>query len=155
MIQERKRANDMNYEDPIQPNLQATHDNYHQVVEKLLKHPKAHVLVATHNETTVRLVTGMMSSLNIPRTGGGVFFGQLLGMCDHVSFSLGHCGYSVYKYVPYGPIHDVIPYLIRRAEENSDMLGGATKERKLLAKELWRRITGKQAPAKNQQAIKA
>ena len=96
-------------------------------------------MVATHNETTVRYVTGLMAARGIPRSGGGVFFGQLLGMCDHVSFSLGRCGYAVYKYVPYGPIHDVLPYLIRRAEENSDMLGGAAKERVLLWNELKRR----------------
>ena len=108
----------------------------------MLSQPDAtQVLVASHNEATVRFVTGLMGAKGISRDGaqGGVFFGQLLGMCDHVSFSLGRCGYSVYKYVPYGPIHDVLPYLIRRAEENSDMLGGATKERKLLWNELKRR----------------
>lgn len=111
------------------------------MVSQLIRHPTAEVLVASHNESTVKYVTRLMDELSIPRAGGGVYFGQLLGMCDHVSFSLGHCGYSVYKYVPYGPIHDVIPYLIRRAEENGDMLGGAAKERKLLWKELRRRIT--------------
>lgn len=129
--------------------------SYHQVVSTLLRHPQAHVLVATHNEKTVRYVTALMEDLKIPRNGGGVFFGQLLGMCDHVSFSLGHCGYAVYKYVPYGPIHDVIPYLIRRAEENSDMLGGAGKEKKLLAKELWRRIAGRTAVTKVPVTVKA
>lgn len=107
----------------------------------LLRHPlRPHLLVATHNEITVRYVTGLMRELNIARAGSGISFGQLLGMCDHVSFSLGTNGYQVYKYVPYGPIGDVIPYLIRRAEENSDVLGGATKERKLMRNELKRRL---------------
>lgn len=97
-------------------------------------------MVASHNENTVRLVTAMMAEKGIQKRGGGVYFGQLLGMCDHVSFSLGRCGYAVYKYVPYGPIKDVVPYLIRRAEENSDMLGGAAKERRLIANELKRRL---------------
>ena len=117
--------------------------SYDTTVSTLLRNPiPTHVLVATHNESTVRKVAALMSELHIPRRGGGVFFGQLLGMCDHVSFSLGRCGYAVYKYVPYGPIHDVLPYLIRRAEENSDMLGGATKERKLLWQEMKRRWIG-------------
>ncbi len=97
-------------------------------------------MVASHNELTVRFVTGLMPSLHRSRSESGVYFGQLLGMCDHVSYSLGRCGFQCYKYLPYGPIHDVLPYLIRRAEENSDLLGGASKERKLLAQELKRRM---------------
>jgi proline dehydrogenase len=114
--------------------------SYHAVVSTLLSHtPQAHFMVASHNETTVQFVTQAMKNSGRPRSGGGVYFGQLLGMCDHVSFSLGRCGFQCYKYVPYGPIHDVIPYLIRRAEENSDLLGGATKERRLLWQEIKRR----------------
>jgi proline dehydrogenase len=71
---------------------------------------------------------------------GGVAFGQLLGMCDHISYSLGALNYKVYKYVPYGPVLEVVPYLIRRAEENSDVLGGVGKELRMLSVELGRRF---------------
>jgi len=141
MVQERKRAKETGYDDPIQPTLQHTHDSYHEVASMLLHHPsRPNIMIASHNESSVRYVTSLMSRLGIPRRDGGVFFGQLLGMCDHVSFSLGHCGYAVYKYVPYGPIGDVLPYLVRRAQENSAVLGGAEKERRLIRKELTRRM---------------
>ena len=71
---------------------------------------------------------------------GGVYFGQLLGMADHLTFTLGNAGYRAYKYVPYGPWSEVMPYLIRRAQENSDMLGGVATERSMLWGELKRRI---------------
>jgi proline dehydrogenase len=90
---------------------------------------------------TVRYVTRRMEELGVHGRGGRVFFGQLLGMCDHVSFSLGDAGYAAYKYVPYGPIKEVIPYLIRRAQENSSVLqdSGIVKERRLIYDELIRR----------------
>jgi len=140
MVQERKRARDRKYESPIQDTLEDTHANYHKCVDLILENIEyADVMVASHNEKTVKHVIHKMQELGIAVRGGGVFFGQLLGMCDHVSFSLGHSGYMVYKYVPYGPVHEVIPYLLRRAEENSNMLGNAGKEIKLLKKELLRR----------------
>ena len=71
---------------------------------------------------------------------GGVSFGQLLGMCDHVSFPLAARGYRVYKYVPYGPLRQVMPYLVRRAQENSDFLGRAGKERRLLKQAILNRL---------------
>jgi proline dehydrogenase len=141
MIQERHRAKDMGYESPIQETLDETHANYHKCVDLILDHIEyADIMVASHNEKTVKYVVQRMQDLGIPVRGGGVFFGQLLGMCDHVSFSLGHSGYMVYKYVPYGPVHEVVPYLLRRAEENSNMLGNAGKEIKLMKHELLRRL---------------
>ena len=72
----------------------------------------------------------------------GVSFGQLLGMCDHVSFSLAAAGFVAYKYTPYGPVLEVAPYLIRRAQENADVLGAVGKEMRLLTIELARRFGG-------------
>jgi proline dehydrogenase len=133
----------LGYRDPIQPNIEATHANYHRVVDRILQNVKmSNVMVASHNENSVRFTVQKMQEYGIPASGGGVFFGQLLGMCDHVSFTLGANGYAVYKYVPYGPVQEVVPYLIRRAEENSDILGGVGKETKMIWEELNRRKRG-------------
>ena len=81
-----------------------------------------------------------MNRCGISRRGQNVYFGQLLGMADHLTFTLGNGGYSSYKYLPYGPINEVMPYLIRRAQENSDIMSGVTKERAMLWDELMRRF---------------
>ena len=80
------------------------------------------------------------SYLDIDRSQKKIYFGQLLGMADNISLTLGQSGYNVYKYVPYGPIHEVLPYLLRRAEENSNMLGGTRKEYDLISRECQRRF---------------
>jgi proline dehydrogenase len=142
MIQERKRAQDMHYPDPIHPTLEATHANYNAMVELLLVHNhRTSFMVASHNEDSVKKTVAYMDALGIPKVGGGVYFGQLLGMCDHISYTLGAEQYQVFKYVPYGPVNEVLPYLIRRAQENSGLMkGGAAKELKLLTTELKRRM---------------
>ncbi|GAB0202386.1 proline dehydrogenase 1, mitochondrial-like [Grus japonensis] len=98
------------------------------------------VMVATHNEASVLQATQRMEELGIPRQGGGVCFGQLLGMCDHVSLALGEAGYAVYKSMPYGTAEATLPYLARRARENQAVMEGARRERGLLAHELRRRL---------------
>ncbi|KAL0486837.1 proline dehydrogenase [Acrasis kona] len=140
MIQERARARDRGYSSPIHNTIEETHANYHKCVDIVMDNIETcDLMIASHNETTVKHVVQRMQELGIPIRGGGIYFGQLLGMCDHVSFSLGMSGYMAYKYVPYGPVHEVLPYLVRRAEENSNMLGSAKKEIRLLQNELVRR----------------
>lgn len=146
MVSERERAKRLKYADPIHPNIEATHECYNAAVDLIMEHiDHSEVMVASHNEHSIRYVTRRMEELGIKRRDGGVFFGQLLGMCDYLTFTLGANGFSVYKYVPYGPWDQVMPYLLRRAQENSAMLGGdnARKERKLWRRELRRRLLGR------------
>ncbi|XP_019482463.1 PREDICTED: proline dehydrogenase 1, mitochondrial [Hipposideros armiger] len=144
MAQERARAAQIGYEDPINPTYEATNTMYHRclnyVLEELKHNPKAKVMVASHNEDTVRFTLCRMEELGLHPADCQVYFGQLLGMCDQISFPLGQAGFPVYKYVPYGPVMEVLPYLSRRALENSSVMKGAKKERQLLWQELKRRL---------------
>lgn len=142
MVSERRRARELGEPDPIWSTIERTHRCYHACLDHIMRNmlPSA-VMVASHNETTVRYTVACMERLGIHPVSGGVYFGQLLGMCDHISLALGQAGREVNKYLPYGPVHEVVPYLIRRAEENSSLLGsGATAaESALIWKELRRR----------------
>ncbi|KFO34817.1 Proline dehydrogenase 1, mitochondrial [Fukomys damarensis] len=144
MAQERARAAEIGYEDPINPTYEATNTMYHRcltyVLEELKHNSKAKVMVASHNEDTVRFTLQRMEELGLHPSDHQVYFGQLLGMCDQISFPLGQAGFPVYKYVPYGSVMEVLPYLSRRALENSSVMKGTQRERQLLWQELWRRI---------------
>ncbi|XP_020852205.1 proline dehydrogenase 1, mitochondrial [Phascolarctos cinereus] len=144
MTQERERAAEVGYEDPINPTYMATNEMYHRCLNHILEEIRhsswASVMVASHNEDTVRFTLQRMEELGLHPTERKVYFGQLLGMCDQISFPLGQAGFPVYKYVPYGPVKDVLPYLSRRALENRGIMKGAQRERQLLMKELKRRV---------------
>uniref|UniRef100_A0AAQ5WZF5 Proline dehydrogenase n=1 Tax=Amphiprion ocellaris TaxID=80972 RepID=A0AAQ5WZF5_AMPOC len=148
MYQERARAQEIGYEDPINPDYEATNRMYHRcldyVLEEIEHSRKANVMVATHNEDTVKFTLEKMNEMGLSPTENKVYFGQLLGMCDQISFPLGQAGFPVYKYVPYGPVNEVIPYLSRRAQENRGFMKGSQRERSLLWKELKRRLLGGQ-----------
>mmetsp|Transcript_15401 Transcript_15401/g.30873 ORF Transcript_15401/g.30873 Transcript_15401/m.30873 type:complete len:623 (-) Transcript_15401:1044-2912(-) len=153
MVQERRLAELRGYPDPIHSSIQNTHDNYNAIVEMLLRYKAAPVtpeqgvlqrrrtavMLASHNENSVMRAIRLMADLEIPKNDGGVYFGQLQGMCDHVSYTLGGKGYAVYKYLPYGPVKEVMPYLLRRAEENGDLMSGVGKEVRMIAGEIKRR----------------
>uniref|UniRef100_A0A673WSC2 Proline dehydrogenase n=1 Tax=Salmo trutta TaxID=8032 RepID=A0A673WSC2_SALTR len=144
MYQERSRAEEIGYEDPINPDYEATNRMYHKCLEFVLEeidhNRKANVMVASHNEDTVKFTLEKMNQMGLSPTENKVYFGQLLGMCDQISFPLGQAGFPVYKYVPYGPVNEVIPYLSRRALENRGFMKGSQRERSLLWKELKRRL---------------
>nr|XP_042905295.1 proline dehydrogenase 1, mitochondrial [Parasteatoda tepidariorum] len=148
-LKERVRAKEVGYEDPINETYEATTEMYHKTLNEVLRQilediqnndeKKIGVMVASHNEDTVRYTVQKMEELGIRPEHKVVCFGQLLGMCDQVSFLLGQAGYSVYKYVPYGPIDKVLPYLSRRALENHCLLKKVEKELRLMRTELGRR----------------
>uniref|UniRef100_H2UYX0 Proline dehydrogenase n=1 Tax=Takifugu rubripes TaxID=31033 RepID=H2UYX0_TAKRU len=144
MHQERERAKELGYEDPINPDYESTNRMYHRcldhILEEIATNRKANVMVASHNEETIKHTINRMNELGLLPSESKVSFGQLLGMCDQISFPLGQAGLPVYKYVPYGPINDVLPYLSRRAQENQGFMKGAQKERELLWEELKRRL---------------
>ncbi|XP_037548383.1 proline dehydrogenase 1, mitochondrial [Nematolebias whitei] len=148
MYQERARAKEIGYEDPINPDYEATNRMYHKCLEYVLEeiehNRKANIMVATHNEDTVKFTLEKMNEMDLSPMENKVYFGQLLGMCDQISFPLGQAGFPVYKYVPYGPVNEVIPYLSRRALENRGFMKGSRRERSLLWKELRRRLVGGQ-----------
>jgi len=151
MEQERARAALLGYKDPINPDYEATSAMYHSVLDECLRRIKAlkdagddpqrvGIMVASHNADTVRYGVKRMAELELDPQERVLCFAQLLGMCDQITFPLGQSGYSVYKYVPYGPVNEVLPYLSRRANENGGMLTKIAMEKSLLRKELLRRV---------------
>jgi len=152
MEQERARAKLLGYKDPINADYEATSAMYHSVLDECLTRIKAlkeagddpqkiGIMVASHNADTVRYGVKRMAELDLDPQERVLCFAQLLGMCDQITFPLGQAGYSVYKYVPYGPVNEVLPYLSRRANENGGMLGKVALEKNMLGKELFRRIS--------------
>src|SRR5947209_7447236 len=140
MEKERKRAEEMNYPSPIQPDKQATDSDYNKAVQFCIQNIKqTGVIVATHNEYSNMYAVQLLNEQNIPLDHEHIHFSQLYGMSDNISFNLARAGCNVSKYLPFGPIKDVIPYLIRRAQENTSVEGQTTRELSLIENELKRR----------------
>ncbi len=140
MEKERARAEAGLYSDPIYPDKESTDQAFDECLNYCVTHiDRIWILAGTHNEKSTRLLVDHLTSRGISRNDQRVVFSQLLGMSDNLSFNLAHHGYLVKKYVPYGPIRDVVPYLIRRAEENTSIQGQTGRELTLLAREITRR----------------
>ncbi len=142
MEKERERAQKMAYPDPININKPATDKMYDDGLRFTIKHiEQISVFSGTHNEESNILLTQLMEDQGIARNDERIWFSQLFGMSDHISFNLAAQGYNVAKYLPYGPVKHVLPYLIRRAEENTSVAGQTGRELELILREKRRRKT--------------
>lgn len=140
MEKERARALNEGYPSPIQPNKAASDRDYDAALRFVVENKQRFGLFAgSHNEDSCALLIDLMKEYNIPSTDRNFWFGQLFGMSDNISFNLAHMKYNIAKYLPYGPIKEVMPYLIRRAQENTSVAGQTGRELGLIQKELKRR----------------
>lgn len=140
MEKENERAAEKGYKSPICESKKATDDNFNEIMKYILDNLNdIELFVGTHNENSTYLAMEIMDQKSISKSDDRIWFGQLFGMSDHISFNLGAEGYNVAKYIPFGPVKDVMPYLIRRAEENTSVAGQTSRELTLLKKEKERR----------------
>lgn len=140
MEKERRRAVEKNYASPIQTDKACTDKDYNAAVEFCIeKLNDMYVIVASHNEQSNLYATQLLQQKQLPLTHKHIHFSQLYGMSDNITFNLAKAGCSVSKYLPFGPIKDVIPYLMRRAQENSSVSGQTGRELGLIKKEMQRR----------------
>ena len=140
MEKERDRAQEKGYPSPIQPDKESTDRDFDAAIAYCMSHVDTISFVCgTHNEKSGQLLVDQMEEKGIARDDRRVFFAQLYGMSDHISYNLADAGYNVAKYVPYGPVKEVMPYLFRRAEENSSAAGQTGRELGLIMQEIQRR----------------
>lgn len=140
MEKERARALEKGYDSPIQPDKAASHRDFNAAVQFCLENlGDIAVVVASHNENSNQLAAATMDRLGIARNHSRVHFSQLYGMSDHITFNMAREGFRVSKYLPFGPIREVIPYLMRRAQENTSVSGQTGRELTLIQRELQRR----------------
>ncbi len=140
MEKERDRAAEKGYPSPIHADKAAVDADFDAALTYCVEHVDSIAFVAgTHNEQSALWLTRLMAASAIPAGDERIHFAQLLGMSDHISFNLAHAGYKVAKYVPYGPVREVLPYLIRRAAENTSVAGQTSRELRLIAAERKRR----------------
>lgn len=139
MEKERNRAAEKGYPSPICVDKQATDDNYNEAIRYMMEHANMALFAGTHNEESSYLLMDLAKQHKIANEDKRLWFGQLYGMSDHMSFNLAKEGYNSAKYLPFGPVRDVMPYLIRRAEENTSVAGQTSRELNLIKQERKRR----------------
>ncbi len=145
MEKEGKRAAEMGYQNPIQPSKEATDRDFNAGVQYCLDNLQDMALCCgSHNEESSMLLAQWMEEKGVVKNDNRVAFAQLFGMSDHISYNLADAGYNVVKYLPYGPIKEVMPYLLRRAQENTSVKGQTSRELGLILKERKRREGMKQ-----------
>lgn len=140
MEKENDRAAEKGYKSPICTSKEATDANYNAAILYMLENiDSMSIFAGTHNEESTYYLMQLMEEKGIAATDNRIWFGQLYGMSDNISYNLAYNGYNVAKYLPFGPVKDVMPYLIRRAEENTSVAGQTSRELKMLKKERKRR----------------
>lgn len=140
MEKERERAYHMGYESPIQPDKEATDRDYDAAVKYCIEHAdRVSVIAGSHNEESAQKLADLMLENGLAKNDKRVWFSQLYGMSDNLSFNLAKEGYNTVKYLPFGPVEETLPYLIRRAEENTSAAGQTSRELNLIKKEMERR----------------
>ncbi|NEM99346.1 proline dehydrogenase family protein [Pontibacter burrus] len=140
MEKERKRAAEAGYQSPINPTKKASDELFDNALRFCIEHiDRIAICAGTHNERSSYLLMELMDQHNIARNDERVYFAQLFGMSDNLSYNLANAGYNVAKYVPYGPVREVMPYLLRRANENTAIAGQSSREFTLISKEMQRR----------------
>lgn len=140
MEKERKRAAEKGYESPIQPDKESADRDYDAALYFCIENiEKLAIVAGTHNENSCKMLAALLDEHQIPHNHPHVYCSQLLGMSDNLSFNLANAGYNVAKYVPYGPVKAVLPYLFRRAQENTAIAGQMSRELGLIIKEKKRR----------------
>lgn len=141
---ETKRALEKGYDIPLCSSKEATDANFNTALALILAHlDRCELFLGSHSEDSAQRVIQWMKEQELPADYSKIWFSQLYGMADHISFNLAAQGYQVVKYLPYGPVKEVIPYLIRRAEENTSVGGQSPRELSLIKKELKRRKQAK------------
>jgi proline dehydrogenase len=140
MEKERKRAQEEGYESPINPTKEASDELFNEALGFCVEHiDRISICNGTHNEASCYLLVELMEKHNIAPNDQRVYFAQLYGMSDNLSYNLANAGYNVAKYVPYGPVEAVMPYLLRRANENTAISGQSSREFTLIKREMERR----------------
>ncbi len=140
MEEERARAYELNYPDPILPDKESTDKSYNDGIKFALAHlDKIEIFSGSHNYYSNQLLADLMDNMGLKRNDSRIFFSQLYGMSDNITMALAKDGFNVCKYIPYAPVEKVLPYLLRRVEENSSVVGQSSRELLLIKKEIKRR----------------